>query len=475
MFNSLNSRLGLTYAILIMIVLCGVGFGLFLSLRQSPLLYRTSYSRLAIAKAVLLPRLQSLQLDQIEQLKTTIKRESPNFQIRVAILNDQGKVIFDTDSKVTIILPIINDPQKISDKPENQVDIFRDNTGKVWFFTVTRITDLYYLFLTLPRPVLPLRTILQDEFLGPLIEAGLIAFLIALLFSLVLTRWISKPLKRMAKTAQSLAEGDYQDIPLEGPDEIQQLASVLNEMSRKVQQSSLSQREFVANVSHELKTPITSIQGFAQAILDGTVNTKGTIKKAGEVILNETNRLYRLITDLLILARLEAGTADLKNEEAKINAILQNTIEKFKLIAGKSHIKLIDRFESEVSVLGDGDRLAQVFSNLIDNAIKYSPPNSCVEILTIKVDESIVILIKDRGPGIKKQDALKIFERFYQVDKSRKGGEGRGVGLGLAITKQIIDAHSGEIWVESDGKNGSTFMVKLPLKKDRNEKLSSDQ
>jgi signal transduction histidine kinase len=84
-------------------------------------------------------------------------------------------------------------------------------------------------------------------------------------------------------------------------------------------------------------------------------------------------------------------------------------------------------------------------------------------------------LIKDRGPGIKKQDALKIFERFYQVDKSRKGGEGRGVGLGLAITKQIVDAHSGEIWVESDGKNGSTFMVKLPLKKDRNEKLSSDQ
>lgn len=463
MFNSLSSRLGLTYVLLIMIVLCGVGLGLVLSLRQSPLLYRTSYSRLAIAKAVLLPRLQSLQLDQIEQLKTTIKRESPNFQIRVAILNDQGNVIFDTDSKTSLYLPIINDPQKISDKPENQVDIYHENIGKVWFYTVSRINVQYYLFLSLPRPLLPLRTILQDEFLGPLIEAGLIALLTALTISLLMARWIAKPLKIMVKSAQLLAEGDYQSIPLEGPDEVQQLALALNEMSRKVQQSSQSQREFVANVSHELKTPITSIQGFAQAILDGTVNTKGAIKKAGEVILNETNRLHRLVTDLLILARLEAGTADLQKESVNINSLLQNTIEKFTIIAGKLKVKLIDEFGANSSVLGDGDRLSQVFSNLIDNAIKFSPPSGNVEIRTKNKDEFILISIKDSGPGIKEDDKLKIFERFYQVDKSRKGGEGRGVGLGLAITKQIVSAHGGEIWVESDGKNGSTFVVKLPL------------
>ena len=463
MFNSLSSRLGLTYVLLIMILLCGVGFGLVLSLRQSPLLYRTSYSRLAIAKAVLLPRLQSLQLDQIEQLKTTIKRESPNFQIRVAILNDQGNVIFDTDSKTSPYFPIINDPQKISDKPENQVDIYRDNLGKAWFFTVSRINGPYYLFLSLPRPILPLRTILQDEFLGPLIEAGLIALLTALMISLVMARWIAKPLKIMVKSARSVAEGDYQSIPLEGPDEVQQLASALNEMSRKVQQSSQSQREFVANVSHELKTPITSIQGFAQAILDGTVNTKGAIKKAGEVILNETSRLHRLVTDLLILARLEAGTADLKKESVTINSLLQNTIEKFTIIAEKLKVKLIDEFGANVSVLGDGDRLSQVFSNLIDNAIKFSPPNGNVEIRTYNEGKFILISIKDSGPGIKEYDKLKIFERFYQVDKSRKGGEGRGVGLGLAITKQIMSAHGGEIWVESDGKNGSTLIVKLPL------------
>ena len=463
MFNSLSSKLGLTYVLLIMIVICGVGFGLVLSLRQSPLLYRTSYSRLAIAKAVLLPRLQSLQLDQIEQLKTTIKRESPNFQIRVAILNDQGNVIFDTDSKTSPYLPTINDLQKISNKPENQVDIYRDNLGKTWFFTVSRINGPYYLFLSLPRPILPLRTILQDEFLGPLIEAGLIALLTALMISLVMARWIAKPLKIMVKSARSVAEGNYQSIPLEGPDEVQQLASALNEMSRKVQQSSQSQREFVANVSHELKTPITSIQGFAQAILDGTVNTKGAIKKAGEVILNETSRLHRLVTDLLILARLEAGTADLKKESVTINSLLQNTIEKFTIIAEKLKVKLIDEFGANVSVLGDGDRLSQVFSNLIDNAIKFSPPNGNVEIRTYNEGKFILISIKDSGPGIKEDDKLKIFERFYQVDKSRKGGEGRGVGLGLAITKQIMSAHGGEIWVESDGKNGSTLIVKLPL------------
>ena len=429
MFNSLSSRLGLTYVLLIMIVLCGVGLGLVFSLRQSPLLYRASYSRLAIAKAVLLPRLQTLQLDQIEQLKTTIKHESPNFQIRVAIFNDQGNVIFDTDSQTSPYLPIINDLQKISDKPENQVEIYREKIGKVWFFTVSRINGPYYLFLSLPRPILPLKTILQDEFLGPLIEAGLIALLVALAISLLMAKWIAKPLKIMVKSAQLLAEGDYQSIPLEGPKEVQQLASALNEMNRKVQHSSQSQREFVANVSHELKTPITSIQGFAQAIQDGTVNTKGTIKKAGEVILNETNRLHRLVTDLLILARLEAGTADLQKESVNINSLLQNTIEKFTIIAEKLNVKLIDKFGSNASVLGDGDRLSQVFSNLIDNAIKFSPPRGIVEIRTKSEDEFILVSIKDSGPGIKEEDKLKIFERFYQVDKSRKGGEGRGVGL----------------------------------------------
>jgi signal transduction histidine kinase len=193
-----------------------------------------------------------------------------------------------------------------------------------------------------------------------------------------------------------------------------------------------------------------------------------TIKKAGEVILNETNRLYRLVTDLLILARLEAGTADLKKEKVNINSILQNTIEKFTIIAERFHIRLANDFGPDVLVLGDGDRLSQVFSNLIDNAIKFSSPNGCVEILTRKVDASVVISIKNNGSGIKKEDALKIFERFYQVDKSRKGGEGRGVGLGLAITKQIVVAHGGEIWVDSDGKKSSTFMVKLPLENNGN-------
>jgi two-component system, OmpR family, sensor kinase len=463
MFNSLNSKLGLTYVLLILIVLCGVGFGLILSLRQSPLLYRNVYSRLAIAKALLVPRLQILQIDQIDQFKTTIKRESPNFQIRVAILNDQGKVIFDTDSNASTDLPIIRDLQNNSDKPENQVDTYRDTNGKVWFFTVSRISESYYLFLSLPRPVLPLKTILQDEFIGPLIKAGLIALLTALIISLVMARWIAEPLKKMVRSAQSLAEGNYQIIPLEGPNEVQQLASALNEMNRKIQLSTESQREFVANVSHELKTPITSIQGFAQAIIDGTVNTKEAIKKAGGVILNETNRLHRLVTDLLILARLEAGTADLKKEMVSINAILRNTMEKLAIIAEKSKVKLNGEFGTDVPIMGDGDRLSQVFSNLLDNAIKYSPPNKKIEIRTKIDDASYLILIKDSGPGIEEDDKFKIFERFYQVDKSRKGGEGRGVGLGLAITKQILMAHGGKIWVESDGRKGSTFVVKLPL------------
>lgn len=463
MFKSINSRLGLSYLLLITCMIFLFAVGLFISLRQSPLLYRTTISRLAITKAVLLPRLRSLPSNGIEQLKNVIRNENQNDQLRVVIITADGQVVYDSDRKSGKSLPFISDPDAIADKDERQAEIYRDERLKTWFYTVGKISTNYYLLLLIQRPLLPLMAILQDDFLRPLLQSALVAFGLALVLSLVMTRWIAGPLSKMAQSANKMASGDFEDIPLNGPKEVQQLSSALNTMNKKLLQTLQSQRDFVANVSHELKTPITSLQGFAQALVDGTVKSRRAVQKAGKVILDETDRLHRLVVDLLALTRFDAGTADLKHEKINLTAIIHNILEKYSIAAKTTNIRILFQPTVELNILGDADRLSQVFSNILDNALKFSPNNSEVFINFEKRETTGLVKIIDQGPGIREEDQLRIFERFFQVDKSRKGGEGRGVGLGLAISSQIIHAHNGKIWVESDGIKGSTFVIELPV------------
>lgn len=463
MFKSIYSRLGLSYLLLIACMVFLFTVGIFFSLRQSPLLYRTTISRLAIAKAVLLPRLRSLQSSEIDQLKNVIRDENQNDQLRIAIITEDGQIVFDSAKKPAASLPLISEPREMADKEERQAEYYRDERRNVWFFTVGRISTNYYLLLLIQRPLLPLIEILQDEFLRPLLQTALVALGLALLLSFILTRWIADPLFKMAQSANKMASGVFEDISVNGPKEVQQLSSALNIMNKKLHQTLQSQKDFVANVSHELKTPITSMQGFAQALVDGTVKSRAGVQKAGKVILDETDRLHRLVVDLLALARFESGTAEIKHESIELTAIIYNILEKYSIALKKANIRIVFQPKVKFNIVGDGDRLSQVFSNILDNAIKFSPNHSEIQINLEEKENSVLMKISDEGPGIRKEDQLRVFERFYQIDKSRKGGEGRGVGLGLAISSQIIEAHNGKIWVESDGMKGSTFVVQLPI------------
>jgi signal transduction histidine kinase len=304
--------------------------------------------------------------------------------------------------------------------------------------------------------------------MGPVMQASLIVIVFAFFISLIISNWIALPLKQMSQSAKALSEGDLIEIPLKGPREVRRLANTFNLMSKKITASSRSQREFIANVSHEFKTPLTSIQGFAQAILDGTVKSKKEVDKAASVILIETNRLHRLMMDLLMLVRLEAGTANMQQEEISIRDLLGNMMDKFSLQAEQQGVTLSMGQISNGIVLGDGDRLAQVFSNLIDNALKYTGVNGKVEISAKIEENSILICVKDSGIGISKSEREKIFERFYQIDASRKYGKKKGFGLGLSIAREIIQSHHGTIWVESSPDEGSAFYVKLPITMNKN-------
>ena len=250
---------------------------------------------------------------------------------------------------------------------------------------------------------------------------------------------------------------------MEGPREVQSLTRAFNQMRGRVQKSQKSQREFVANVSHELKTPLTSIQGFAQALKDGTAETPSSREHAADVILNESERMHQLVLDLLDLAKLDAGTADIQRIPVKLKKIFTELLEKLKPLIKKKGIS-IDYIPVPLpTIQGDPDRLHQAFSNLLDNAIKFTPQGGSILLECRSANDEIEVIIKDEGKGIPEKELPHIFERFYQGDPSRKGGEEHGTGLGLAITSEIIQAHNGKIDVSSIPGEGSTFTVRLPF------------
>ncbi len=463
MAPSLRSLLWISFVAITVVALVVVAAGLVITLQNNPILYRQLILRLNTAEAAVIQRIEDTPKIQDRLPERVIQKEAEARQLRVAVINSEGKLLLDVGLNNTDPLPSFSTPIQTTESDAAQALLLTDSKGKSWFYTMRRMDDGRYLMVALPKPTLPLRTIFRDEVLSPFLQAAGVAILLAFFISLILSLWISRPLHRMAQSARAMADGQYQPIPIAGPREVQQLGEAFNEMAHRVQTSQQSQRDFIANVSHELKTPITSIQGFSQAIMDGTAQSPQALQQSASVIHTEANRMHRLVMDLLVLARLDAGTADLQRAQVDLTGLLKAVIEKFSLQAQNASITLLSQFGDLPMLIGDGDRLAQVFTNLVDNALKYTPAGGQVSINAGVDQGAIVISVADNGAGIAPQDLQRIFERFYQVDKSRRGGSGRGVGLGLAIASQIVQAHQGQIWVQSTPGSGSTFYVRLPI------------
>jgi signal transduction histidine kinase len=464
MFSSLRARLWLSYAVLIGMVLCVVGAGLLVVLVNSPLANRALVLRLRTAEAVALVRLGNRQTFNVDRALPILQQEAQRFSVRIAILDANGADLVDT-AGTTQPLPKIQKPLASNDANLATVSSGRDPQLRVWLYTLREldVTPKMFLLVTAQRPRLALVTLFTGELVGPLAEAGAAALVVAFVLALITSRWIAQPLQRIAEAAHRVAAGKQSNIPVEGPREVQELSKSINEMTRQVRASQESQREFVANVSHELKTPLTSIQGFAQAILDGTAATPEALRRAAGVIQTESDRMYRLVMDLLALARLEAGTANLRSEPVVLDDLLQGVVRRFEPQASQSQVILSSQIQSLPTIRGDADRLAQVFGNLVDNALKFTLAGGQVTLSAAQAGDQVEVKVSDTGVGITPEDQAHIFERFYQVDKSRRGGPGRGVGLGLAIARQIVEAQGGSIRLYSIPGRGTDFVVRLPL------------
>ena len=464
MFSSLRSRLWLSYALLIGVVICIVGTGVVLALQQSPLLYRQVVLRLRITEALLAPRLETVLTSSPSNFEEAVANEAVKSQLRVVVYQPDGRLIYDSGAGINSKLSGKTLAGLQVETDQTRASIFRDTKRVAWFYIVRPLSGgQYMLALMAKRPRLVLLTLFRDEIISPFLRAGVIALCLAFLVAFLMAEWISSPLRDMTRATQNISHGDYRVMPEKGPAEVRQLAKSFNMMLKRVQESQQSQREFIANVSHELKTPLTSVQGFAQAILDGAARTPEALHQAASVIYNESERMTRLVMDLLTLARLEGGTAGLQRAPVELSQVLGGIVEKFSIQARRSNVNLNINLNPLPVCMGDGDRLAQVFTNLVDNALKFTPGGGTVSVSAEGGEESVLVKIADTGNGIALEDQNRIFGRFYQVDKSRQGSEKRGVGLGLPIAKQIVLAHHGEIWVESNPGKGCTFLVRVPV------------
>ncbi|NGP45021.1 cell wall metabolism sensor histidine kinase WalK [Bacillaceae bacterium SIJ1] len=226
-----------------------------------------------------------------------------------------------------------------------------------------------------------------------------------------------------------------------------------------------TRKDFVANVSHELKTPITSIRGFTETLLDGAGQDEQLREHFLSIILKESERLQSLVHDLLDLSRIEQDGFPLHLSDVDLVYIVKDTIESLSNKAGKKDIELIDEWSTESSVFIQADslRMKQVIYNLINNAIAYTPDGGQVKVALQRKDNGAQIVVVDTGIGIHAKEVPRIFERFYRVDKDRSRNSG-GTGLGLAIVKHLVEAHHGQIQVESEPDKGTTFTVWLPRK-----------
>ncbi|MFL6559918.1 MAG: ATP-binding protein [Bacillus sp. (in: firmicutes)] len=239
--------------------------------------------------------------------------------------------------------------------------------------------------------------------------------------------------------------------------------AVLRDMTEERQLDKM-RKDFIANVSHELRTPISMLQGYSEAIVDDIAESQEEKREMAKVIYDESLRMGRLVNELLDLARMEAGHLQLNIEDVNLSSFINRIIHKFQGLAKDNEIQLYADIETGInSVVFDPDRIEQVLTNLIDNAIRHTPKGGSVKLSVTSEDKGIMISVKDSGSGIPEEDLPFVFERFYKADKARTRGRA-GTGLGLAIAKNIIDAHRGHISVQSKIGQGTTFTFLLPRK-----------
>lgn len=300
----------------------------------------------------------------------------------------------------------------------------------------------------------------------PLFQELWTAAMLASLLGLILTAYtamrITRPLRELAHAAKQLGQGDMTvKVRVYSDDEIGEVSRAFNNMVDELKNMEEQRKGFVANVSHELRSPITSIAGYLQGMLDGTIPPQDQ-RKYMQVVYDETQRLTRLIRDLLDLSRIESGNVPMNPVDFNINELMRRVLIKYEGRIEEKNMEVEADFAGEpCTVHADVDRIEQVVSNLVDNAIKFCGQYGKLTLRTKVEKGTCIVSVIDDGAGIDEKDLPHVFDRFYTVDKAHTSG--KGTGLGLSIVKQILLQHGHDITVESTQGQGTNFTFSLDM------------
>jgi signal transduction histidine kinase len=385
---------------------------------------------------------------------------------RLLLLNRQGRVVFDSGSADTI-------GQAISVTPSKRVTgVAEARTalgGQTYLVAATTITPTRdplgaaYVVLGLPQGAFAAAA--ASDLVPRLLLAGGAALLLAILLVLLVSRSLTRPLGKLAAAAEDIAAGHYsRRVGIHGTDEIGKLGSAFDRMAEAVERARKVQREFLANVSHELKTPLTSLIGFSQALVDGSIKTEKERARAAGIVHEESERVLRMAQELLDLARVEAGSISFHITAVDLGGHLQQGLEIVRPRANARELALELDVPADIPpVAADPERLHQILDNLLDNAVKYAPSGSRVTVSARLVGSSVEgVVTNPAGPH--PPDPDRMFERFYRADPSRSAAAG-GVGLGLAISRELASAMGGRLWADIDGSGNLRVHLTLPAAK----------
>jgi signal transduction histidine kinase len=300
-----------------------------------------------------------------------------------------------------------------------------------------------------------------DILKSQLIIITCILLVISLLISYKLSKNFADPISKISRQAESYALGEYEiRINHVGDDEIGKLARRMNDMGEALIRNDVLQKELIANVSHELRTPLTLIRGYAETLHDVTGENPEKREKQLGIIIEESERLGNIVEDILNLSRLQAGAVILEMEKFSLKEMLASIKEHFELSEEGRGLELVGVLELEGNLLGDKNRIQQVFYNLIGNAFRHSNESQPVVVAVIPNEKKVRIEVRDQGEGIAEEDIEHVFERYYKGKRS-DGKKSDGTGLGLAIVKSILDMHRVPYGVESKKEIGTVFWFEL--------------
>jgi signal transduction histidine kinase len=451
--------------------------------------YRTddAYRQLATSMYLVAPQVEDALgpglgvLDRARVLGATehIRGELRNTRFRLLLLRPDGRVVLDSltgrgnmTGRLMDDLPAALISGPVPTEPVEGL-LRADAAGTAWIYVAAPPRAVigngaagaaagnprFYMLLAAQRP--GFADVVQS-YSSRFLLVGLLAVVVSLVVGGLLARSITRPLGTLAAASHAIAGGDYgHQAPVTGSVEMRALAADFNYMAGQVQRAQQAQRDFLANISHDLKTPLTSIQGFSQAMLDGTIRERAAFLAAAQVINAESQRMARLVADLVDLVRLQSGAATVEKTPVDVGRLLEQAATGMQPQATDRHVELRVQAPALPPIPADADRLRRAITNLLDNALRHTPPEGRVTLSAESLPGAVRISVQDTGEGIPESDLPRVFERFYQVDKSRTRAD-HGSGLGLAIVREVVAAHGGDVRVQSRPGAGSEFAITLP-------------